>query len=104
MPSSASMEQCRLTGGSARNFAMSEFLIACASSSVLPITHSVASDDDAIAEPQPKVLKTACTILPVAGSTSTWNFIMSPHAGAPTVPVPTFFALRSSEPTLRGFS
>ena len=36
--------------------------------------------------------------------TQTCSFMTSPHAGAPTTPVPTFFALLSSEPTLRGFS
>lgn len=34
----------------------------------------------------------------------TCSFMTSPQAGAPTRPVPTFLALRSSEPTLRGFS
>ena len=38
------------------------FLIVEASSTVLPLSHSVASDDDAIAEPQPNVLNLASSI------------------------------------------
>ena len=53
--SSASIEQCSLTGGSFRCLAMSEFWILPHSSSVLPLSHSVAYDELAIAEPQPKV-------------------------------------------------
>ena len=53
--SSASMEQWSLMGGSERYWAISVFLMASASSTVLPLTHSVASDDDAMAEPQPNV-------------------------------------------------
>jgi hypothetical protein len=32
------------------------------------------------------------------------SFITSPHAGAPTMPVPTPSSLLANEPTLRGFS
>lgn len=160
---------------------------------VFPLTHSVASELDAIADPQPKVLKRASTIFPfsststcksVSGTSAagsappgapeppsqaqaglwlppspreqdrarpgprghfragvgegegrprctpegkgaglglaaapadplprcqrfpkvTCSFMTSPQAGAPTRPVPTFLALRSREPTLRGFS
>ena len=41
---------------------MSVFLIGSASSTVLPFTHSVASEDEAIAEPQPKVLNFASSM------------------------------------------
>jgi len=34
----------------------------------------------------------------------TCNFMTSPHAGAPTSPVPTLASFLSREPTLRGFS
>lgn len=34
----------------------------------------------------------------------TWSFITSPHAGAPTNPVPTFLSFLSREPTFLGFS
>ena len=53
--SSASIEQCSFTGGSLRCLAMSLFLIEPHSSSVLPLSHSVAYDELAIAEPQPNV-------------------------------------------------
>src|SRR5450432_1073433 len=54
--SSANTEQWIFTGGSASSFTMSVFLISIASATVLPLIHSVASDEEAIAEPQPKVL------------------------------------------------
>src|SRR5260370_10708405 len=54
MASSARTEQWIFTGGSESSFTMSIFLIVRASSTVLPLTHSVASDEDAIAQPQPK--------------------------------------------------
>ena len=54
--SSASMLQCSFTGGSLRCLAMSVFLMDRTSSTDLPLIHSVATDDDAMAEPQPKVL------------------------------------------------
>src|ERR1700731_840935 len=56
MASSARTEQWIFTGGSESSFTMSIFLIERASSTALPLTHSVASDEDAIAEPQPNVL------------------------------------------------
>lgn len=34
----------------------------------------------------------------------TCSFITSPHAGAPTSPVPTFLAFLSKDPTFLGFS
>jgi hypothetical protein len=82
---------------------MSVFLIVSASSIVLPFTHSVTSDDDAIAEPQPKVLNLASSISPSA-PTLICSFMTSPQAGAPTRPVPTSSELLSSVPMLRGFS
>lgn len=42
---------------------------------VFPLTHSVASELEAMAEPQPKVLKRASTILPFS-STSTCESIL----------------------------
>lgn len=45
-------------------------LIPAGTLTVFPLTHSVASELDAIADPQPKVLKRASTILPFS-STST---------------------------------
>lgn len=42
---------------------------------VFPLTHSVASELEAMAEPQPKVLKRASTILPFS-STSTCGSIL----------------------------
>ena len=60
--SSANTEQWILTGGSESSFTMSIFLIARASSTVLPLTHSVASEDEAMAEPQPKVLNLASSM------------------------------------------
>ena len=53
------MEQCSLTGGSLRCFAMSEFLMLLHSSSVFPLSHSVVYDELAIAEPHPNVCKQA---------------------------------------------
>ena len=51
----AHMEQCSLTGGSFRCLAMSEFFIVPASSSVLPLSHSVVYEELAMAEPHPNV-------------------------------------------------
>src|SRR6202166_4853812 len=100
--SSASTAQWILTGGSDSSFTMSMFLMARASSTVLPLTHSVAKDDDAIAEPQPNVLNLASSITLVSRLTLICSFITSPHSGAPTRPVPTSALLLSIEPTLRG--
>src|SRR5581483_8531295 len=60
--SSASTEQWIFTGGSDSSLTMSMFLMARASSTVLPLTHSVASDDDAMADPQPNVLNFASSM------------------------------------------
>ena len=127
------LEQWSLTGGRFNSFAMSLFFIMAAWSiwnrshirqwrteaalqkwlffiliyiyhhTDLFLIHSVANDDDAIADPHPKVLNFASIIFPLS-STSICSFITSPHAGAPTRPVPTFFFLASSFPTFRGFS
>jgi hypothetical protein len=59
----AHIEQCSLTGGSLRCLAMSEFLRLPASSSVLPLSHSVVYDELAIAEPQPNVCRAPRTTL-----------------------------------------
>src|ERR1041384_5792430 len=56
-----------------------------ASSMVLPLIHSVASDDDAIAEPQPKGLNLASSITP-ASFTRICRRMTSPQAGAPRTP------------------
>src|SRR5258708_2365518 len=100
--SSASTEQWIFTGGSESSFTMSMFLMARASSTVLPLTHSVAREDDAMAEPQPNVLNLASSITLVSRLTLICSFITSPHSGAPTRPVPTSALLLSIEPTLRG--
>jgi hypothetical protein len=47
------MEQWIFTGGSASSWAMAVFSISIAWSSVLPLSHSVTSEDEAMAEPQP---------------------------------------------------
>ena len=51
--SSARIEQWIFTGGSESSAAICVFLMPAASSSFLPLTHSVTSEDEAIAEPQP---------------------------------------------------
>ncbi len=47
------MEQWIFTGGSASSSAICVFLIVAASSTVLPFTHSVTSEEEAMAQPQP---------------------------------------------------
>src|SRR6266849_9946111 len=69
MASSARTEQWIFTGGSESSLTISVFLICSASSTVLPFTHSVAREDDAIAEPQPKVLNFASSMMLVCGFT-----------------------------------
>ena len=61
------------------------FLMLRPSSMFFPFSHSVATELDAIAEPQPKVLNFVSVMLPSA-STLICSFITSPHAGAPTSP------------------
>ena len=53
MASSARIEQWIFTGGSASSSAIWLFFSAAAWSSVLPLTHSVTSELEAMAEPQP---------------------------------------------------
>src|SRR5256885_13080948 len=77
---------------------MSVFLIESASSTVLPFTHSVASEELAMADPQPKVLNLASSMTWVSGLIFICSFITSPHSGAPTRPVPTLGS-RSEEHT-----
>ena len=55
MASSARTEQWIFTGGSLSSFTMSVFLILAASSTVLPLSHSVARLDEAMALPHPNV-------------------------------------------------
>jgi hypothetical protein len=62
---------------------------------------SVATEEDAIAEPHPKVLNFASTM--ILSITSICNLITSPHSGAPTNPVPTFGLDLSNVPTFLGF-
>ena len=103
MASSASTEQWILTGGRLSSSTICVFLTVMAWSTVMPLIHSVASDDEAMAEPQPKVLNLASSMTP-AWLTLICSFMTSPHAGAPTRAVPTSGALASRLPTLRGFS
>ena len=63
----------------------------------------IMTDDDAIAEPQPYVLNFASSIIP-SSLTLICNRITSPHAGAPTIPVPTRFISFANTPTFLGFS
>lgn len=58
-------------------------------------------DDEAIADPHPKVLNLTSAMVLLEGSTRIWSFITSPHAGAPTSPVPTSASFLDIEPTLR---
>ena len=123
MASSASIEQCtvhsvslltlaiidlpgcmyvRFTGGKHNSLAISVFLIFPASSNVIPLTSSVKYELLAIALPQPNVLNLTSEMVSVSGSTLIWSFMTSPHAGAPTRPVPTSLRVLSIEPTLRG--
>ena len=67
--SSASTEQCIFTGGNANSSTIAILSIANASSIDFPFNHSVANEDDAIAEPQPNVLNFASSITPVTSLT-----------------------------------
>ena len=101
--SSARTEQWILTGGRLSSSAIMLFLIVSACSTVLPFSHSVAREDEAMAEPQPNVLNFASSMTP-SSETLICSRITSPQAGAPTRPVPTDSSSLSSVPTLRGFS
>lgn len=65
-----SLEQCSLTGGRLSSFAISVFLICPASSRLRPLTRSVMYDDDAMADPQPKVLNLTSEIMPLETNVS----------------------------------
>lgn len=62
------LEQCSFTGGNDNSLAISVFFNFWASSTVLPLTHSVAKELEAIADPQPKVLNLASTIFPLSST------------------------------------
>src|SRR6185312_13385014 len=79
MASSASTEQWIFTGGSESSWAISLLVIWVASSMDLPFTHSVTSELEAIAEPQPKVLKRASSMTPVCSLILSWSRITSPQ-------------------------
>jgi len=70
--SSANIEQCNFTGGNFKCAAISVFLMERTSSTCLPLTHSVATDEEAMAEPQPKVLNFDSWMLPSL-STLIWS-------------------------------
>jgi hypothetical protein len=103
MASSASMEQCNLTGGKHNSIEISVFFTLHASSMFIPLINSVTRLLDAIALPQPNVLNFASVITPLS-STRICNFITSPHAGAPTSPVPTLGSVFGRAPAFLGFS
>src|SRR5215510_1349995 len=100
MASSARTEQWILTGGRFSSCTMSVFLILPASWIVFPFSHSVERLELAMADPQPKVLNFASTIVP--SSTLICSFMTSPHSGAPTIPVPTPCSSFLKLPMLRG--
>eukprot|EP01018_Ginkgo_biloba_P034459 Gb_07355 [translate_table: standard] len=81
---------------------MSLFFIDNASSIGFPLIHSLTTEEEAMAEPQPKVLKHESTTFPVSSSTLICSFMTSPQAGAPTKPVPTLGSFLSKDPTFRG--
>ena len=89
MASSASTEQWIFTGRQAQLVDDVGVLDLERFVDVLPFSHSVASDELAMALPQPKVLNLASSIMPVSSLTLICSFITSPHSGAPTMPVPT---------------
>ena len=98
--SSASTEQCSFTGGSPPSDSVTISLVICkASSTVLPITISVARLEVAMAAPQPKVLNFT-SVMTSLSSTLMYIFMMSPHLALPTSPTPL---ASSISPTLRGF-
>ncbi|KAH3664042.1 hypothetical protein OGAPHI_004756 [Ogataea philodendri] len=69
MASSASIEQWSFTGGKDNSLAIIVFLIFAASSIVIPLTSSVAKEEEAIADPHPKVLNFTSSITPVSSLT-----------------------------------
>ncbi|MNR38732.1 hypothetical protein D3C85_1568590 [compost metagenome] len=99
--SSANTEQWIFTGGKANSSTKSILSIAKAWSIDLPFNHSVAKDEEAIAEPHPKVLNLA-SVITLSSFTSICKRITSPHSGAPTKPVPTFLLSLFKVPTFLG--
>lgn len=65
--------QCSLTGGSLRCPAISVFLIFKLSSTERPLSHSVATLLDAIADPHPKVLNLDSVITPFSSTLTKQN-------------------------------
>ena len=63
MASSAKTEQWIFTGGNASSSTIAILSIANASSTDFPFSHSVAKEEEAIAEPQPKVLNFASVMI-----------------------------------------
>ena len=59
-----------------------------------------ASEPDAMALPQPKVLNVASSITPLRSLTLRKSFSASPHASEPTSPTPLGFSI---SPTFRGW-
>src|SRR6056300_739505 len=97
--SSANTEQCNLIGGNSNDSAISLSLISFASSIVLPFNISTNIVELAIALPQPYVLNFTSTIFS-SSSSFNCNFITSPQAGAPVIPVATLGSFGSNLPTL----
>src|SRR5713101_5107828 len=69
---------------------------------VLPLTHSVGSEELAIAEPQPNVLNSASSVTCISESIFISSFITSPHSGAPSRPGPPFRSSFGRLPASRG--
>ncbi len=70
-------------------------------STVLPFTHSVTSELEAMAEPHPNVLNLASWMTPESSILSCRR-ITSPQAGAPTRPVPTLGSFLVQRPDVPG--
>src|SRR5215467_7213180 len=103
MASSASTEQWIFTGGSESSRTMSVFLIASASSTVLPLTHSVASEELAIAEPQPNVLNLAFFNPLGTGFIFLRRLLPPPPPGRPNRPGPELGFSLGRFPEVGGF-
>src|SRR5712691_5472346 len=69
---------------------------------VLPLTHSVTSEELAIAEPQPNASNSASSMACVSELIFICSFITWPHSGAPSRPVPPFGSSFGRLPTSRG--
>ena len=104
MASSASTEQWIFTGGRLSSLATSVFLMVSASSTVLPFTHSVTSEEEAMAEPQPKVLNLASSMTPcVVHPDLQLHHVAAGGRADEAGARPRGRSCRAS-PTLRGFS